>query len=269
MSTDIHDVAAIGARYYAVGDQGALYVGTSPTGPWTARDGGNDSWWGVTGVGADTGAAIAAAGTLARCTSNCSAPDSTWNPESTAVLADLYAVAGRGAHLWAVGAPADPGGPPTIQHFDGTTWGSQVAPSTVDEGLLASADGQWAAIATLPAGAAIPTNVCRAPSVRAGATVPTGPQPGIEPVTSARVTYHFPGSQAVPNQAMVLVSADGGATWVGRALPQNTTGMTTATVTFPGLTWDTAVPRTLQLCVLGAGDGGSLRLDMVHVDVQE
>lgn len=274
-SVSLRDVAGLGSTYVAAGEDGALFTATSPLGPWADRSTSpiNDDWYGVDVLGnPGTVTVVGASGHALTCRTACAgtAEETPFSSKDISTTQGLTSVAMRGGNAWAVGPSRQASEAATIQHLDSGGWASQAATiGGVPPAPLEVNDTQLYSVPTHPV---LPPS-CDPPSLRTEVTVPPAPDPATGPmVLRVRVVYRFapPATNAAPdNAAAVTVSTDG-RDWVDPVpLAANVSDMTldTAAIESP-LQPLTTLDQTLHVCVVGAGGGGAMRVDMIHADVE-
>jgi hypothetical protein len=262
----MRDVAYLsGDNVYAVGTGGNVYVSASLSTGYTKKGTPTSAGlYAVAGVSQSVAAAVGDSispnsSTFLRCNSNCPSTG-TWDAgPDTGTTNRLSSIAGPGTSYWAVGSAG------TIRYFNGTTWTAQSSPpATVSPAQLQANDGNRYALTTATSlGAA-----CATPALVATATVPARSSSAVTtPTVKVTVGYTFNGST---NASQVSLSTNGGSTWSGvAALTSNVATATVKTVDVTGAVPASDSAQQIQLCVQGAGGGGRMNVDMVHIDVDE
>ena len=269
-TTDMRDVAYVSGsgnsdHIYAVGAGGNVYVSTSMTSGYTKK---------ATGSTADLNAVAAvsqnAAGAVGepvspnssvflRCTASCSSTG-TWSAgPDTGTTKSLFGIAGSGSTYWAVGASG------IVRYFNGTAWITQLSgPVPVSTTVVQTNDINRYTVTT----ATTLSPPCTTPALVATATVPARSSAAVtSPTVKVTIGYVFAGAT---NTSQVALSTNGGSTWsTPVALTSNVAAATAKTVDFTGTVTGSDSSQQIVLCVQGAGGGGQMNVDMVHVDVEE
>jgi hypothetical protein len=166
--------------------------------------------------------------------------------------------AGLEERHWAVGA----GG--TIRYFNGTAWTAQTSPVTsVSPAVVQTNDGNRYPLTTaLTLGTA-----CTTPALVATATVPARSSSAVtSPAVKVTIGYDF---AAGTNSSQIALSTNSGSTWFAATLPANVTAPTAKTADFTGTVAASDTAQQILLCVQGAGGGGRMNVDMIHIDIEE
>ncbi|MBN1172896.1 MAG: hypothetical protein JXA67_12040 [Micromonosporaceae bacterium] len=274
-------VAAVAGRYLAVGTHGVIATATQGSDTWNAVESGVTS--DLTAVAANPAGpanmlAAGAPGTLVSCTItssvSCTSKKSTpGHPvRGLATLADTTGETDKKnpatAQYWAAGADSDDT-TPKMSHLR-SSWESQELPPKADARDLANVDMKSVAVPTAGSGAPAPRS-CGTASLRATLPVPKRSNNATAAI-SVQFIGTFPNNPGLdPASAWLLGSLDSGATWSGANLgtlngagPLSVTGKV-----LPGLTLSTSEASNLTLCLVGASAGGTMAVDLLHIDVTE
>ena len=268
-AADLRDVAYVSGsgnsdHVYVVGTGGNVYVSTSLTSGYTKKTTGTSTdLYAVAALSQNAAGAVgepaSSSSVFLRCTSSCAATGGTWDAgPSTGIANRLSGITGSGGTYWAVGAAG------TIRYFNGTTWtGQNASPAAVSAASLRANDGTRYALTT----AATLGSVCAVPALVATATVPARSSAAVtSPAVKVTIGYDFTGTT---NSSRVALSVNNGGTWSDAPLTANVSAATVATVDFSGAVAGSDSAQQILLCVQGAGGGGRMNVDMVHLDVDE
>jgi hypothetical protein len=118
----------------------------------------------------------------------------------------------------------------------------------------------------VPTGTSLPA-ACTGPALVATATVPARSGPTVTvPAVTVTIGYSF---AATANTSQVSLSKDNGGTWTTAALTSNVSAATVKTVDVTGALTGSDSAQQIQVCVQGAGGGGTMNVNLVHLDVDE